>query len=84
MSTRAPVLAVEPSRMRRHTSRPSTFGKREVEAHEVVLGVRELLERLLAVVGDVDGVALAAQAAGDGLGEVDLVLDHQDPHRRQP
>ena len=39
-----------------------------------------LVERLLAVVGDVDGVALAAQAAGHRLGQVDLVVDDQHAH----
>ena len=35
---------------------------------------------VVAVVGDVDGVALAPQAPGHGVGQVDLVVDHQQPH----
>ena len=33
------------------------------------------------VVGDIDGHAFPAQPAGDRLGQVALVLDHQHPHR---
>ena len=39
-----------------------------------------LVERLAPVEGDVDGVALAAQAPGHGLGQLDLVVDDQQPH----
>ena len=40
-----------------------------------------LLERLVAVVGDVDRVALAAQAPGHGVGEIGFVVDDQQAHR---
>ena len=56
---------------------------RDVEADQVVGVDADLVERLVAVVGDVDGVALAAQAPGQGIGQVDLVFDHQQAHAPQ-
>ena len=57
-------------------------GQVAVEHHHVVSGDRRLLVPGLAVVRDVDGHPLAAQATGDGVGQRTLVLDHQHPHQR--
>ena len=42
----------------------------------------DLLERLSAVVGDVDGIGVLAQAFGEHRGRDGLVLDQQDSHQR--
>jgi hypothetical protein len=55
-------------------------GQVEVQAHQVVRGDRQSLHRLGTVVGHVDGVALAPEPPGQRVGQVDLVLDHQQPH----
>ena len=49
--------------------------------HDHVVGVEvELGSAGESVVGDVDGHALVAQALGDQVRELRLVLDDQDPH----
>jgi hypothetical protein len=52
----------------------------QVQADQVVGVDGGLVERRVAVVGDVDGVALAAQAASDRVGQVGLVLDNKHTH----
>jgi hypothetical protein len=55
-------------------------GQVQVQADHVVVVDAHLVDRLLAVVGDVDGVALPTQAARDRVGQVGLILDDQHPH----
>ena len=50
-----------------------------------VVGVEiDLRNGLVAVVGDVDGHPLVAQAFGDPVGMAGHVLDHEDPHPLAP
>ena len=58
-------------------------GQRQVETDEVVGIHTSLRERLVAVVGDVDGIALAAQPPTDRVGQFDFVIDDHDSHRDQ-
>ena len=60
------------------------LGEVEVEAHQVVFVDGYSVERRRSVGGDVDGVAVAAQAGGDGRGEIVLVLDNEDAHQQTP
>ena len=55
-------------------------GQVQVEADHVVVVDARLVDGLVPVVGDVDGVALPTQAARDRVGQVGLVLDDQHPH----
>ena len=59
-------------------------GEVAVEQHDVIGGQVDLCDRLVAVVGDVDGHALVAQALGDPVGVAGNVLDDQDPHLVAP
>ncbi len=77
MSTR--VSAPSAARWR-STSSPGADRQVAVEHQDVVAGDQGLLEAGVAVVGDVDGHALAPQAARDRVGERHLVLDDQHPH----
>ena len=52
----------------------------QVQAHHVVLGVLEALERLGGTRGGVDRIAFAAQPGGQSSGEVELVLDDEQSH----
>jgi hypothetical protein len=56
-------------------------GQVAVEHHHVVPGDQRQFVPDRTVVGDVDGHALAPQAARDRVGEVVLVFDHEYPHR---
>ena len=56
-------------------------GQVAVEHEHVVVGEREVRERVVAVERDVDGHALAAQARSDRLGQLDVILDQQYSHR---
>jgi hypothetical protein len=56
------------------------LGQVAVEHDHVVVDHARLHERARAVVGDVDGHALAPQPAGDRPREALLVLRNQDPH----
>ena len=56
------------------------LGQVAVEDDDVVGVDARLVERLGAVGGDVDGHALAAQAARDGVRDARLVLGDQHPH----
>ena len=55
-------------------------GHCDVETDQVVRGPRGLCEGLIAVQGRVDCVSVAAQAAGDGVDQVGLVVDEQNAH----
>ena len=55
-------------------------GQVAVEHHDVVAVDGDPIEGGAAVVGDVDGHRLPAQATGDGVGQYLLVLDHQHSH----
>jgi hypothetical protein len=55
-------------------------GQVTVEDDHVVASRDRTVECLLPVERDVDGHALAAQADGDGLGELHLVLGYQHSH----
>ena len=65
-------------RSRRHTSSPSTFGQHQVEHHEVERLLVEAVERLLAVGGLHDVVAVLAQRIGEQRLDRLLVVDEQD------
>ena len=56
------------------------LGQVAVEDHHVVGEHACLHQRRCAVVGDVDGHALAAQSAGDGAGQPALVFGDKDSH----
>ena len=64
----------------RQISSPRHAGQVAVEHDHVVAGQRRLAIALVAVVGDVDGHALAAQATGHRLRQLDFVLHHKDSH----
>ena len=73
----APDAAVAEAPADREAVEP---GQHHVEHDRVVGdGVRHP-ERLLAAIGDVDGVALLAQAAREQARELRLVLDHEHTH----
>ena len=57
-------------------------GQVAVEHEDVVAGDHGLLQAAVAVVRRVDRHPLAAQPARDGVGQGDLVLDHQHAHGR--
>ena len=56
------------------------LGQVAVEHDDVIGDDAGLDQRGRAVVGDVDGHALAAQAAGNGAGQAALVFGDQDSH----
>jgi hypothetical protein len=56
------------------------LGKVAVEDHHVVREDPRLHQGRCAVVGDVDGHALAAQSTGDGTGQPALVFGDQNSH----
>ena len=56
-------------------------GQVAVEHDHVVVDDPGAPERLLAVRGDVGGDPVAAQDPGDRLGQLGVILDHQDSHR---
>ena len=58
----------------------SDCGKVQVEADQVVRVDPSLEERLVARVREVDGIPLAAEARGDRVGQVLLVLDDKHAH----
>ena len=58
----------------------SDRGQVQVEADQVVGVDARLHERLVAGVGEVDGIPLAAEAGGDRVGQVLLVLDDKHAH----
>ena len=66
---------------RRQTSNPSMPGSMTSRMIGVVLGDRGLVERVLAVARDIDGIRLLAQALRQHLRGARLVLDQQHPHR---
>ena len=67
--------------MRRQTSRPSTFGSIRSSTTRSKVCSREAVERLLAVAGRHDLVAVALQRERQqGLDRL-LVVDEQDPRR---
>jgi hypothetical protein len=51
-----------------------------IENHDVIGEDPCFVERFVALLGDVDGDALASQAAGHRIGDSLLVLGHQNPH----
>ena len=55
-------------------------GQHDIEHDGVVVGDRRLIERLLAIAGDVDGIRLLAQPFRQHLRRARLVLDQQQPH----
>ena len=57
------------------------LGQHQVEEHEIGLLVEGLLDRLLAVLRDVDGVALEAEASLEAEPDRGVVLDDQDAGR---
>ena len=59
-------------------------GQHHVEHDRVVGGGARHPQRVLALDGDVGEHPLVAQAAADQGGQLDLVLDDQHAHRRQP
>lgn len=61
-----------------------TVGKGEVEREQVIRRVGGDLESLGRRVGGVDGVTLPSKRPGDGVGQLDLVVDDQDSHLSQP
>jgi hypothetical protein len=56
------------------------LGQVAVEHHDVIGEHAGLHQGRCAVVGDVDGHALAAQSTGDGTGQPALVFGDQDSH----
>ena len=56
------------------------LGQHQVQDDGVVVLRRGPGQTVLAVEGDVDGVALGAQSSGQRPGHGDLVLDDEDPH----
>ncbi|OLB82132.1 MAG: hypothetical protein AUI14_01110 [Actinobacteria bacterium 13_2_20CM_2_71_6] len=63
---------------------PRYTGQVPVEHHHVVPGDEGHLVPARPVVRDIDGHAFPAQPPGDRLGQIALVLHHQDPHARLP
>ena len=55
-------------------------GQVAVEHQHVVVGERQVRERVVSVEGDVHGHALPAQAGGDRFRQLDVILDQQYPH----
>jgi hypothetical protein len=68
------------SRIRRQTSRPVDRGHEHVEQHRVGRCGRLTADRLAAVGGEVDVIAVAAQHPLERLAHRGLVVDHQHPH----
>src|SRR3712207_7079184 len=66
-----------------HDALPIYLGQVTVEQHDVVRRDPRLVEGLGAVVRDVDGDPLAAQPAGDRVGDPRLVLGQQNAHRSE-
>ena len=49
--------------------------------HSIIDGVRDLLERLLAVLGDLHLVSSKRQRATEGVTHGAVIVDDEDPHR---
>ena len=65
-------------RISRQTSNPSSFGQHQVEDDEVRIVPGVAIERLLAVRGGDDRVALLLEVEPDEVDDVALVVDDQD------
>ena len=68
-----------PSRRRRQTSTPSSFGRPRSSTTASGLEHRRLLERGLAVAREPHLVSVLGQRAADHVGDVDVVLHHEHP-----
>ena len=55
-------------------------GHRDVETDEVVAVEDGLLECVGTIVGDIDGIALPPQTPRHGIGQFDLIIDHEHSH----
>jgi hypothetical protein len=59
---------------------PVAVGQSEIDKGDVELdGAQQFLGRRAAVC-DIHGIGLVAQACGDDMGEVGIILDEQDAH----
>ncbi len=56
------------------------IGQHEIENHQVIIGVVNVADGGLSVVGDIDSVAVAFQAALQEIGDLLFVLNDQNPH----
>ena len=68
------------ARSRRHASSPSSVRHRDVEDDRVVARGGDALQRLAAVLGEVDLVALEVQRPVQGRADGELIVDHKDAH----